>query len=152
MSALGYRHTPSQSCNINTALCICVSHSVVCNSLRPHGLYSLPGSSWDSPGKNTGVGCHSLLQGTFLTQGSNPDLLHCRQIPYHPSREASTAQCQSSHELVSHGYNQRNANAETCVAALSAAVPTLMELFLLLWTSSINSSLQPFVLSPIKPL
>ena len=24
---------------------------------------------WDSPGKNTGVGCHALLQGIFLTQG-----------------------------------------------------------------------------------
>ena len=35
---------------------------------------SLPGSSvhGDSPGKNTGVGCHALLQGIFLTQGSNP--------------------------------------------------------------------------------
>ena len=35
---------------------------------------------WDLPGKNIGVGCHSLLQGIFLTQGSNLDLLHCRQI------------------------------------------------------------------------
>ena len=32
--------------------------------------------SCNSPGKNTGVGCHVLLQGIFLTQGSNPDLLH----------------------------------------------------------------------------
>ena len=31
--------------------------------------------SWDSPGKNTGVGCHFLLQGIFLTQGSNPSHL-----------------------------------------------------------------------------
>ena len=31
---------------------------------------------WDSSGKNTGVGCHSLLQGISLTQGSNPCLLH----------------------------------------------------------------------------
>ena len=31
---------------------------------------------WDSPGKNTGVGCHALLQGIFPTQGSNPRLLH----------------------------------------------------------------------------
>ena len=30
---------------------------------------------WDSPGKNTGVGCHFLLQGIFPTQGSNPRLL-----------------------------------------------------------------------------
>ena len=37
---------------------------------------SPPGSRpWDSPGKNTGVGCHFLLQGIFLTQGSNPSLL-----------------------------------------------------------------------------
>ena len=31
--------------------------------------------AWDSPSKNTGVGCHFLLQGIFLTQGSNPRLL-----------------------------------------------------------------------------
>ena len=30
---------------------------------------------WDSPGKNTGVDCHALLQGIFLTQGSNPHLM-----------------------------------------------------------------------------
>ena len=36
----------------------------------------------DSPGKNTGVGCHALLQGIFPTQGLNPGLLHCRQILY----------------------------------------------------------------------
>ena len=35
---------------------------------------------WDSPGKNTGVGCHFLLQGIFPTQGSNPGLPHCRQM------------------------------------------------------------------------
>ena len=43
--------------------------------------YGLPGSSvrGDSPGKNTGVGCHALLQGIFPTQGSNPGLPHRRQ-------------------------------------------------------------------------
>ena len=42
---------------------------------------SPPGSSvhGDSPGKNTGVGYHALLQGIFPTQGSNPGLLNCRQ-------------------------------------------------------------------------
>ena len=46
---------------------------------------SLPGSSvlGDSPGYNTRVGCHSLLQGIFPTQGSNQGLLHCKQILYH---------------------------------------------------------------------
>ena len=45
---------------------------------------SPPGSPvhGDSPGKNTGVDCHSLLQRIFLTQGYNPGLLHCRQILY----------------------------------------------------------------------
>ena len=36
----------------------------------------------DSSGKNTGVGCHALLQGIFPTQGSNPGLVHCRWILY----------------------------------------------------------------------
>ena len=44
---------------------------------------------WNSPGKNTGVGCHSLLQGIFSTQGSNPGLLHCRKILYHLSYPAN---------------------------------------------------------------
>ena len=34
---------------------------------------------WNSPSKNTGVGCHFLLQGIFLTQGLNPGLPHCGQ-------------------------------------------------------------------------
>ena len=51
---------------------------------------SPPGSCpWDSPGKNTGVGCHALLQGIFPTQGSNPGLLHHRQILYHLSHQGS---------------------------------------------------------------
>ena len=40
---------------------------------------------WDFPGKNAGVGCHLLLQGIFPTHGSNPGLLHCREILYHLS-------------------------------------------------------------------
>ena len=52
---------------------------------------SPPGSSvhGDSPGKNTGVGCHALLQEIFPTQGSNPGLLHCRQILYQLSHQGS---------------------------------------------------------------
>jgi len=50
-----------------------------------------PGSSvhGDSPGKNTGEGCHVLLQGIFPTQGSNPGLPHCRWILYHLSQQRS---------------------------------------------------------------
>ena len=52
---------------------------------------SLPGSSahGDSPGKNTRVGCHTLLQGIFQTQGSNPSLLHCRWRLYCLSHQGS---------------------------------------------------------------
>ena len=55
--------------------------SVVSDSLRPHRLYS----TWNSPGQNTGEGSLSLLQGIFLTEGSNPGLQHCRQILYQVS-------------------------------------------------------------------
>ena len=41
-----------------------------------------PLSPWDIPGKNIGVGNDFLLQGIFLTQGSNRGLWHCRQILY----------------------------------------------------------------------
>ena len=52
---------------------------------------SPPGSSvhGDSPGKNSGVGCHALLQGIFPTQGLNPGLPHCRQILYHLSHQGN---------------------------------------------------------------
>ena len=49
------------------------SHSVVSDSLQPHGIYS----PWNYPGQNTGVGICSLLQGIFPTHGLKPDLLHC---------------------------------------------------------------------------
>ena len=45
--------------------------------------------SIDSPGKNTGVGSHSLLQRIFPNQGSNPSLQNFRQIPYHLSHQGS---------------------------------------------------------------
>ena len=66
------------------------SHSAVSDSLGPHGLSPTRLLClWGSSGKNIGVGCHSLLQGIFLTQGVNPDLLHCRQILYHLSHQGS---------------------------------------------------------------
>ena len=49
---------------------------ILCNPMD----CSPPGASvpWDYPGKNTGVGCHALLQGIFLTWGSNLCFLHWR--------------------------------------------------------------------------
>ena len=55
-----------------------------CQTLCDHRL--LPSRllcPWNSPGKNNGVGCYSLLQGIFPNQGSNPGLLHWRKILYH---------------------------------------------------------------------
>ena len=53
------------------------------NSLRSQGLQPTRLlHPWDFPGKNTGMGCHFLLQGIFLTQGLNLGLLHCRQTLY----------------------------------------------------------------------
>ena len=71
-------------------LTFCVSLSVIFNSLRPHRLQpSRLLCPWDSPGKNTGVGSHSLLQGIFPTQELNLGLLHCRWILYCLSQQGS---------------------------------------------------------------
>ena len=77
---------------VRACVCVCcavLSHSVVCNSLWLHRLQ--PGSSvhGDSPGKNTGVGCHTLLQRIFPTQGLNLGLPHFRQFLYHLSHQGS---------------------------------------------------------------
>ena len=59
------------------------SCSVVCDCLRIHGLQlTRLLCPWNFPGKSTGVGCHFLLQGIFLTQGSSLGLPHCRQRLY----------------------------------------------------------------------
>ena len=59
-------------------VCVCVC-SVMPDSLQHHGLWPTRlFCPWNSPGDNTGVGCHFLLQGLFPTQGLNPLLLHWR--------------------------------------------------------------------------
>ena len=78
-----------------------VSCSVASDSLPPHGLYPARLLClWDSPGKNTEVGCHFLLQGIFPTQGSNPGLLHCRQILHRLSHQGSHHGWQRHHQMV----------------------------------------------------
>ena len=67
-------------------MCNVLSHSVILDSLQSRGLYPTRLlCPWDSPGKNTEVGCHFQLQRIFLTQKSNQHLLcllHCRWILY----------------------------------------------------------------------
>ena len=62
----------------NQILCLfMLSHSAKSDSLLPQGLkIARVLCPWDFPDKNTGLGCHFLLQGILLTQGSNPHLLH----------------------------------------------------------------------------
>ena len=61
---------------------------LVTQSLRPRGLQSARLlCPWDSPGKNPALGCYALLQGIFLTQGSNPRLLCCRWTVYRLSHQ-----------------------------------------------------------------
>ena len=82
-STYTYTHTHTQW---NIVCLVTQSCSTVCNLMD----CSPPGSSvhGDSPGKNTGVGCHAPIQGIFPTQGSNSDL-HCRWILYHLSHQES---------------------------------------------------------------
>ena len=70
-----------------TQSCLTLCHSMVC---------SPPGSSvrGNSPGKNTGMSCHALLQGNFPIPGSNPGLPHCRQILYQLRHQESPVWCQ----------------------------------------------------------
>ena len=76
------------------------SHSAVPNSLWPHGLQ--PARllcPWDSPGNNTGVGCHSLVQGIFPTQASNLGLLHQQRgsLPSEPPGSPPMSWCRSKY-------------------------------------------------------
>ena len=72
---------------------LCASQCMKVKVAKSHPTHSDPmncsplGSSVPGmfSGKNTGMGCHSLFQGIFLTQGSNPSLLHGRRILYHLS-------------------------------------------------------------------
>ena len=68
---------------------LCESRLVVSSSLRPHGLQPARLCPWNSPGKNTEVGCCALLQRIFPTQRSNPGLLHCSWVLYQLSGQGS---------------------------------------------------------------
>ena len=96
-----------------------LSCSVVSESLQPPGL-SPPCSSvhGDSPGTNTGVGCHVLLQGIFPTQASNPGFPYCRWILYHLSHQGSLWILEWVAYPFSSGSSwSRNRTGVSCIAA-----------------------------------
>ena len=84
--------SPPKKKRICMLLCLATQS---CPTLCDPTDYSLPGSSvhGNSPGKNTGVGCHGLLLGIFPTQGSNRGILHCSQILYQLSHKGIPCVC-----------------------------------------------------------
>ena len=99
-----------------TVLCLVTqSHLMLCDPMDCDS----PGSSvhGDSPGKNTGVGCHALLQGIFPTQGLNPGLPHCRQILYHLSHQKSPRTLKwVAYPFSSGSSRPRNQTGVSCIA------------------------------------
>ena len=108
--------------------------------------WSLPGSyvHRDSPGKNTGVGSFSLVQGIFPTQGSNPGLPHCRQILYQPSHQGSPRILEWVAYPFSRGSSRpRNQTGISCIGGC----------FFTSWvTRQANSLFEKFGLSSTSPL
>ena len=89
------------------------SHSVMSNSLGPHGLYN----PWNSPGQNTEVAILSFLQGFFATQEFNPGLLNWRQILYQLSHKGSPRMLEWVAFPFSSGSSQpRNWTGVSCIA------------------------------------
>ena len=90
----------------------------VSDSLWPHELWSARLlCPWNSPGKNTDMGCHALIQGIFPTQGSNPSLPHCKQILYHLSHWGSPRILEWVAYPFSRGFSQpRNTTGISCIS------------------------------------
>ena len=87
-----YPLSSSQLCDF----VVVFSCSVISDSLQPHELQPTRLlCPWNSLGKNTGGGSHSILQGVFPTQGLNPCLLHCQQILYHLNHQESPGNFQN---------------------------------------------------------
>ena len=89
---LGHMQTTAQEPKVTTEefhstaswIALTCVRSVMSDSLQPHGLQSIRLlCPWDFPDKNTGVGCHFLLQGILPTQGLNPCPL-CWQADSYP--------------------------------------------------------------------
>ena len=85
------------------------------NSVTPWTVARQAPLSMEFPSKNTGVSCHFLLQGIFLTPGLNLGLLHCRQFLY----------CVSHQENGADNQNLRRTKEENPCRALSQQMPTI---------------------------
>ena len=100
-------------------VCVCgLGPSVVSDSLWPRGLWpSWLLCPWDSPGGNSGVGCHALLQGVFPAQELNQGLPHYRQILHCLSHPGSSRILEWVAYPFSRGSSQpRNQSRVSCIA------------------------------------
>ena len=85
----------------NFSLCVYCVMSAMSNSVKPYGLQAVRSLClWDSPGKNIGVDFHALLQGIFLTQGSNTCLLHLPALAGGFFTTSATCEAQFYSEMV----------------------------------------------------
>ena len=93
---------------------VCLVTSVISDSLQPHGLQPTRLLClWDSPGKNTGVSCHFLVQGIFATQGLLPRLQLCPgSLPLATCRPLQDTRAYSGHQ---HGLGPALARNSTAV-------------------------------------
>ena len=121
--------------------------AVVSNSLRPHGLWPTRLlCPWDFPGKNTGVGCHFLLQEILPTKGLNPRLqaeallLESRNLGSAPSHPCLKLFLQPMLGTV--GVGRAEANSSNCARKQSPRNHSSMK-------RKLGCSLSPFV-SPNK--
>ena len=93
VQSLGQEDTLEKGMATHSRILVCLITQLCLTPCDPMDC-SPPGSSREIlhgnfPGKNTGEGCHALLQGIFLIWGSNPGLLHCRWIVQSPRHQGS---------------------------------------------------------------
>ena len=98
--------------------CVCSVTQLCLVLCDPHG--PLPSKLlclWDFPRRNTGVGCHFLLQGILPTQGSNPHLLHCQadSLPLNHLRSPDSTYSQTSIDIGSHARSHKYKTADSLV-------------------------------------
>ena len=126
MSRLIYSHICTTSLRL-ARIEVKWSRSVVSDSLRPHRLQPTRLlCPWDSPGRNTGVGCHFLLQEIFPTQGSNLGLPYCRQMLYHLSQRGSSKVEQKRKRALNYSQVQAYVECE-CECEVTQSCPTLYD-------------------------
>ena len=116
-----YMEIHSVFCSSLCSMLSCFSRIRLCDSMG----CSPPGSSvhGDSPGKNTGVGCHALLQGIFLTQRWNLRLLHLTCVGWWvfflplvpPGKPCSSSSC----------LNKKSTTYEQCLASYPVATSVM---------------------------